>query len=124
MGKFFGVATGGVVGGVIMIAAGFWFSPSGTGEFQKSPDGKFTANASNMSAGTWFHGRDRYIKLSVVESATEREVWQIQYRDKLGAKVPDYSIRGKHFINWAKDSSSVTIPTSDDRKVTLNLPMP
>lgn len=123
MGKFFWVATGGVVGGVILIAAGFWFSPSGTGEVQKSPDGRFTANASNMSIGTWFQGRDRYIKLSVVESATDREVWQIQYRDKLGGKVPDYSIRGKHFINWEQDSSSVTIPISGVRKVTLNLPM-
>jgi hypothetical protein len=123
MRKFFWVATGGVVGGVILISAGFWFSPSGTGEFQKSPNSKFIANASNMSIGTWFHGRDRYIKLSVLESATEREVWQIQYRYKSGTKVPDYSIRGKHFINWAQDSSSVTIPTSDDRQVTLNLPM-
>jgi hypothetical protein len=124
MRNFFWVATGGVVGGVILIAASLWFSSSGTGEFQKSPDGRFTANASNMSRGTWFHGRDRYLKLSVVESATEREVWQIQYRYKLGTEVPDYSIRGKHFINWAQNSSSVTIPTSEDRKVTLNLPMP
>jgi hypothetical protein len=61
---------------------------------------------------------------SMIDYSMTEEVWQIQYRYKLGTKVPDYSIRGKHFINWAQNSSSVTIPTSDDRKVTLNLPMP
>ncbi|WP_207211156.1 hypothetical protein [Leptolyngbya sp. Cla-17] len=102
----------------ISVAASFWFSPSGTGEYQTSPDGKFTAHASNMSRGT-FIGRLQYIELRVVESVTQREVWRVEFRHEV-VTVPDYGDRSKQsFVDWAQDSSSVTISVGGKRQVTI-----
>lgn len=104
----------------IIAAATFWFSPSGTGEYQNSPNGKFTANALNMSRGTLFNGRIRYIELLVVELVAQREIWRAEFRHEGELKVPDYGDRSqKPLINWAPDSSSVTLPVGLKRQVTL-----
>jgi hypothetical protein len=56
------------------LAAWLWFAPSGSGEFRNSPDGRFTAHASNMSVGTLTGGRDHYIEVRIVGAGTGREV--------------------------------------------------
>ena len=108
------------VAAILVVVAGWlWFFPSGTGEFRHSPDGRFTAHATNMTTGTITGGRDRYIKIRVVEDSSGREVWRIVQGHTAEADVPDYGTRGKRFIAWAPDSSSVTVPVADGRELAL-----
>ena len=117
------VAIAAVSIGAIIFVANLWFGPSGTGEWKNSPDGRFTAHAGNMSRGTVFAGRVRYIELSVVENTTGHEVWRVRVQHAGDAKVPDYGDRSQEpFIRWARDSTSVTIPVEGDRQVTLPMP--
>ena len=111
-----------VPAGMIVFAAAMWFLPCGTAEYGNSPDGRFTAHASNLSRGTMFSGRVQYVELLVVESATEREVWRVHFRHQGSAKVPDFGDRSQKFIKWTQDSSSVTIPVGVERQVTLPVP--
>ena len=39
-----------------------------------------------------------------------------------GAAVPDYTTRGQRFIEWAADSSSVTVPVARGRRLVLAVP--
>jgi hypothetical protein len=106
--------------GISIFAATLWFSSSGTGEYRNSPDGKFVAHASNLSRGTLLKGRVQYIELLVVDATKDLEVWRLEFRPEIGVKIPDYGDRSKQpTIDWAKDSSAVTIPVGIDRKVTL-----
>jgi hypothetical protein len=106
--------------GIAIFAAALWFGSSGTGEYRDSPNGKFVAHASNLSRGTWFNGRVQYIELLVVAAATDRELWRAEFRPEAGVKVPDYGDRSQpRSIDWATDSSAVTIPIGVDRKVTF-----
>ena len=108
---------------LLVAAAGWlWFAPSGTGEFRHSPDGRYTAHAMNMSTGTLLGGRDRYIKVRVVEESSGREVWRVVRRHPAGADVPDYGSRAERFITWAADSSAVTVPVAGGRELVLAVP--
>ena len=112
--------TGGVVALLIEhLIAGLWFSPNGTGEYLKSPNGKFTASAMNMDKGTWRGTREKYIEVYVVENSTGRKMWEVNFRHSTKADVPDFGIRGKRFIVWNSDSSSVSIPISRMQKLDL-----
>ncbi|MDB5311321.1 MAG: hypothetical protein JWO38_5523 [Gemmataceae bacterium] len=104
-----------------LLLAWLWFGPTGTGEFRHSPDGRYTAHASNMSAATVLGGRDRYIEVRVVEESSGREVRRVVHRNPAGADVPDYGSRAGQFITWAEDSS-VTIPVAAGRQLLLAVP--
>jgi hypothetical protein len=113
----------GVFSLVIALAAAIWFLPFSTGEHRISPDGRYEANAYNVNQGTFFSGRVDFIRLTVLESKTNREVWRADYYHEPGAKVPDYADRSHNpFIEWAADSSSVSIPLENGRQVKLALP--
>jgi hypothetical protein len=106
--------------GVATLAATSWFSASGTGEYRNSPDGKFVAHASNLSRGTLFNGRSQYIELRVVESASDRELWRSEFHHESNLKVPDYGDRSQpQSIDWARDSSAVTIPIGIEKSLTI-----
>jgi hypothetical protein len=107
---------------LVAVAGWLWFGPSGTGEFRHSPDGRYTAHASNLSAGTLTGGRDWYIEVRVVEQASGREVWRVVHRHPAGADVPDYGSRAGRFITWAADSSAVTVPDAGGRELVLAVP--
>jgi hypothetical protein len=103
--------------GIGTIAAMLWFLPSGVGEYRKSPNGRFIAYASNINKGTLFDGRAEYIKLSVVDTANNREVWQVEFYHESNLKVANYRYRSRlNSIDWAQDSSSVTIPVGANRQ--------
>ena len=108
------------VAAILVVVVGWlWFGPCGTGEFRHSPDGRFTAHAMNMTTGTITGGRERHIKIRVVEDSSGREVWRIVQGYTAEADVPDYGTRGKRSIAWATDSSSVTVPVADGRELVL-----
>lgn len=107
---------------VASCAIAIWCNPSGTGEYRKSPNDKFIAHASNMSRGTWWGSRIKYIDLRVEALATHQTLWQAEYQYSNPVGLPDYGSRQQHFITWAADSSAVTIPIGLDRQITLPLP--
>ena len=73
-----------------------------------------------MSRSTVFSGRISYVEILVEERETNRVVWQLQFDHAANARVPDYGSRSQQaFISWVSDSSSVTIPVINDRRVTL-----
>jgi hypothetical protein len=110
---------GGVALPIALLIAGLWFSPNGTGEYLKSPNGKFTASAMNMNKGTWKGTREQYINIYVVEHSTGHKMWEVNFRHSTKADMPDFGIRGKRFIVWKSDSSSVSIPISRMQKLEL-----
>jgi hypothetical protein len=76
----------------------------------------------NMTARTLLRGHDHYVELKVVDTATGCEVWHVIHHHPPDADVPDYGMRGVKFINWADDSSSVTIPVGKGQKMTFAVP--
>lgn len=100
----------------------FWYQPSGTGEYCRSPDGRFKADASNLHRPTLLGSYEHWIEIRVTEEATEREVWRVVYRHPLGADVPDYGSRSARFIKWSADSSAVTIPVAGEQTMTFAVP--
>jgi hypothetical protein len=81
--------------GLATLVASSWFSASGTGAYRNSPNGKFVAHASNLSRGTLFNGRIRYIELRVVDVASDRELWRSEFYNESNLKVPDYGDRSR-----------------------------
>jgi hypothetical protein len=75
-----------------------------------------------MNCGTWFKRRVHYIEVSVVEAATQRTVWRVQFHHGAGVQIPDYASRSQKFIRWFPDSSAVTIPLGSEKQVTLPVP--
>ena len=110
------------VGILLTVAAWLWFAPSGTGEYLRSPDGRFTAHVSNLSAGTWAGSREQYIQVRIVEEASDREVWRVVRPHSALATVPDYGSRADRFLVWAADSSSVTVPVGGGQQLILPVP--
>ncbi|CAN5369393.1 hypothetical protein BH10PLA1_BH10PLA1_21830 [soil metagenome] len=99
-----------VVAAVMFVAGLVWFSPSGTGEYADSPDGRYTAHASNLRRGTWLQGRVSYTKIEIVERSTGKTVWKADRYPFATEVPPDFGDRSKKFIVWAPDSRSVSIP--------------
>jgi hypothetical protein len=99
-----------VVLAVVLVAGWGWFSPFGTGEYADSPDGRFTAHASNLRRGTWLHGRVNYIGIKVVEKSTGQTVWKAERYPLPNEVPPEFGDRSKKFIVWAADSRSVSVP--------------
>ncbi|HZZ80528.1 MAG TPA: hypothetical protein VFE62_18640 [Gemmataceae bacterium] len=123
MRRYHWIAVAGVFSLVIALASAWWFLPFGTGEYRISPDGRYEARAENVNQGTLFRGRVDYIRLTVLESGTNREIWRAYYFHEPEAKIPDYADRSqKPFITWAPNSSSVSIPVENGQQVTLTLP--
>ena len=118
-------ATGFVVVGVpLFIAGSLWYGPSGWGEHRESPDGRFRAEASNMSTGTITGERVKYLRLAVVDNATRQEIWSVIHHHPQGAGVTDYSVRGPVIVVWAPDSKSVRFPIylESERDIVLQIP--
>jgi hypothetical protein len=116
-------AIGAVV--VVTITAVFcwcWFAPSGGGEYRTSPNGRFTAYASNLSRSMPVAAGEAYIELRVEDDSTGKEIWRVTKRPTAGAKTPDYRNGGNNLIVWAEDSSSVTIPVGNGQAMTLPVP--
>jgi hypothetical protein len=102
-----------------------WSGPVGSGEYRPSPNGRFIAHASNNSRGNWGGNRSEYIELSVEDTTTQLSIWQLKYlvsAQSDPAGIPKYGMRGLRLINWAKDSSSVSIPIQRGQQVTLPVP--
>ncbi|CAN5872304.1 hypothetical protein BH24DEI2_BH24DEI2_15010 [soil metagenome] len=115
------VATG--FGALLAVAlAWLWFVPSGSGEFQVSPDARFTAHASNLSRGTLTGGRNQYVQVWVTENGSGREVWRVVRRPPAGTEVPVFENRDERFITWAADSSSVAVPLDGGHRLALEVP--
>jgi hypothetical protein len=106
---------------LVSLTGVLWFGPSGTGEYKESPDGRYTAHAAKMTRGTWLDGRREYLELEVIESSTQRVLWQVEYHPQPG-DAPDYGDRSQRFITWTADSSSVRFPIGSDEQITLPVP--
>jgi hypothetical protein len=99
-----------VIAAIVLVAGWGWFSPSGTGEYADSPDGRYTAHASNFRRGTWLHGRVSYIEIEVVEKSTGQTVWKAERYPLPNEVPPEFGDRSKKFIVWAPASRSVSVP--------------
>jgi hypothetical protein len=99
-----------IIGMPILTFAWFWFSPVRAGEFRESPDGRYKAHAMNVTQTRVFGGEDHSIEIKVVEQATGRVIWHIVHPHPPQPDELPYYTRGIKFIQWAADSSSVTIP--------------
>jgi hypothetical protein len=120
---YFWIAIAFLVVAILNFAVHLWFDPFGTGEYRTSLDGRFRASASNLNQNTLFNGRVQYIELLVTEPVAKREVWRVQFNHDASAKVPHYGDRReKPFVEWAKDSRSVTVPVLTGQHVTLPMP--
>jgi hypothetical protein len=87
------------------------FSPIKSGESRRSPDQRYEASAMNVQQrnlwGEWIH----HVELKVIDLSTDKVIWEITYQHPPDADVCDYFMRGVKFVQWAEDSTSVTIPT-------------
>lgn len=104
-----------------LLAGWLWFGDTGSGESRRSPDGSFDAQANNMSRGTIWGTREEWVDIRVTELGTGREVWRVR-RTHTPGTVPDYGMRGVRFVEWATDSSAVTVDIGGGQKLTFPVP--
>jgi hypothetical protein len=107
---------------IILVAALFWFGPSGTGEYADSPDGKYRASVFRLRRGTIFHGRIEYIHIEITESSTGQAIWTANRYVLPGEAAPDYGERGRKFLVWAANSRSLTVPVVDANNAVFIVP--
>lgn len=103
--------------GVVWIA----FAEHGTGETRESPDGLYEASAFNKSQGRLEGTRLEWAEILLTEKKTGREVWVVKRYPPPG-KSPDYGLRGMKFVEWAVDSSAVTIDIGGGQRLTFPVP--
>jgi hypothetical protein len=108
-----------VVGG---LAALFWFSPAGTGEYRPSPDGAWTAHVSSFTRGTWSLEREHYIELKLVRALSNETVWRREHAVTPDDEVPPYGSRERRFISWADDSRSFEVPLPGGERAKVRVP--
>jgi hypothetical protein len=101
-----------------LFAAAIWALPNGTGEYRDSPNKAFTANASNMSRGT-FTGKVDYIELLITEKTSDKLIWRIERNLRAGETATDFGDRSKSFIAWSADSKSVTFNVRENEKIVV-----
>lgn len=106
---------------VVVTALSMWFGDTKSGETRESPDGRFGASAMNVSRGTIRGTRDEWLEIRVTERGTGREVWHVK-RQPLSGTAPDYGMRGIKFVEWAEDSSAVTVDIGSGQKLTFPVP--
>jgi len=102
-------------------AGWLWFAESGGGETRTSPDGKYEASAFNKSQGTLWGSRAEWDEIRAREKRTGREVWMVKRYPPPGT-APDYGMRGEKFVEWAADSSAVTVDIGGGQKMTFSVP--
>ena len=56
-----------------------------------------------------------------LDKATGREVWRVR-RNPAPGTAPDYGMRGVRFVEWAADSSAVTVDIGGGQKLTFPVP--
>jgi hypothetical protein len=98
-----------------------WFGEGGTGETRESPDGRYEASAMNLSRGTIGGTRKEWVEIRVMERGSRREVWKVTRQPPPGT-APDYGMRGVKFVEWAADSSAVTVDIGGGQKLTFPVP--
>ena len=103
--------------GVVWVA----FAEHGAGETRESPDGKYEAAAFNKSHGTIQGNRVEWDEIRVTEKKTGREVWVVKRYPPPGTS-PDYGMRGVKFVEWAADSSAVTVDIGGGQKLMFTVP--
>ncbi|MFY7952298.1 MAG: hypothetical protein ACOVT5_07305 [Armatimonadaceae bacterium] len=103
--------------GVLWVA----FAEHGSGETRESPDGHYDASAFNKSQGRLDGTRLEWDEFRLTEKKSGREVWAVKRFPPPGTS-PDYGLRGMKFIEWAADSSAVTIDIGGGQKLTFPVP--
>lgn len=106
---------------VSVVAGWLWFGELGGGETRDSPDGRFEASAFNKSCGTIQGTREGWVEIRVTERGTGREVWMVKRHPPPGT-APDYGMRGVKFVEWAADSTAVSIDVGGGQKMTFPVP--
>lgn len=112
-----------LLGFLVSFGNAMWlaFAESGSGETRTSPDGRYEASAFNKSQGTIWGDRAEWDEIRVTEKSTRRETWLVKRYPAPGA-APDYGMRGVKFVEWAADSSAVTVDIGGGQKMTLPVP--
>jgi hypothetical protein len=107
---------------VLSVSLWLWTRPNGVGEYDQSPDGRWTAHVSSMSHGTLSGRRRTYVEMRIVDSATGVTVARQEFQHSLTDQVPAYGDRSQTFIQWATNSSAFTVAITNGSSVTLAVP--
>lgn len=108
---------------VIYVAWQIWFYKYGTGEYEISPNGRYTAHLSRYYERTLWDGEIDYVRAKIVDTKTEEIVWKLEYKPDNTSNLYDYGIRGLKFIQWNAASTEVTFPLDTTGKQVV-VPMP
>ena len=102
-----------VIIGICLVALGVFSSlPTGTGEYQMSPDEKWVAGISDLNSGAFFW-RKHYLKLEIQRVSDERTIVRKFIPLSTHDEVPDYADRSRKNIVWSPDSKTATFQTKN-----------
>jgi hypothetical protein len=107
---------------VLSMSLWLWTQPNGVGEYDRSPDGRWTAHVSSVSRGTLSGSRRTYVEMSIVDSATGVTVARQEIQHGSADRVPAYGDRSQTFIQWATNSSAFTVAITNGSSMTLAVP--
>lgn len=100
----------------------YWFLPSGVGESEASPDGRFRASIMNYQAGKITGHKEPYIQIQILDVASGKTLWRANYFHEFGASVPNYIEFFGDFIEWSPDSREVRLLVADGKKISIPVP--
>jgi hypothetical protein len=99
-----------------------WTRPNGPGEYRTSPDGKWTAHASNLSRGTIRGDRISYLEIRLVNASSGVQLARHEVRYGRHDQAPDYGDRSQTFITWATNSTHFTVGTTNGATLVVKAP--
>lgn len=106
----------------LAVALWLWTRPNGPGEYRTSPDGKWTAHASNLSRGTIGGDRVYYLEVRLVNASSGFQLAKHELPYNSTDKTLDYGDRSQAFITWATNSSQFTVGTTNGATLVVKVP--
>lgn len=91
--------------------------PLGSGQYAKSPDGRYEAYAANMTDKYFWGGRREYYEFQIKDVQSRSTLRTIRMTPPDREEIVDYY--GNTILTWASNSSAVTIPVG--RKMDLTI---
>ncbi|WP_193198959.1 hypothetical protein [Nostoc sp. MG11] len=96
--------------------------PSGTGEYQHTPDQRYRADAKALQRRTLTGKQIHYLEFQVESTADQTVIWQATYYPATTDEWIDYGDRSIQFIHWNDSNTAVSFTLPNQRVLTVPVP--
>ncbi|MBW4689345.1 MAG: hypothetical protein KME40_30705 [Komarekiella atlantica HA4396-MV6] len=110
------------IGIVCAVGLIIYTMPSGTGEYQHTPNNQYRADAKVLERRTLTGRQVRYLEFQVKSTANQTVIWQATYYPATADEWIDYGDRSIQFIHWNDSNTAVSFTLPNQRVLTVPVP--